>query len=172
MNDAEHLYESVAAVALTGLDPRQSDEGKSYVVQIVEDWLRQAGKEPAPLSDDLIESALSDLRKTLDGKTGHDRLTALQAMAIRPRVQKTSGEAFELAKRVADGKTAKGAAAAAASGLQQQIRALMQEVKAIEDEESRRRLMRDLTDGDLEARYVLDEEQGAVSLRLNRHIRR
>jgi hypothetical protein len=170
VTDPQSYYEKARAVALDGLDVDQVTRARFHVEQIVEDWLRQANEDSLLDRDGLVEIGLADLRRAVAGKSGAERLAALHALALKPRVQHTSAQAFELAKQVADGITPKLRAASAAERLQKQIHELMQEVKLLEAEESKRLLMRELADADLESRYVLERREGAISIRLNRHI--
>jgi hypothetical protein len=170
MTDRQRYYQEAETVALTGLTPQQSLEAKPLVQQIVDNWLRQADEAESLDREDLVEIGLEDLRNVLSRKVGDARLATLHAQALKPAVQQTSGHAFDLAKQVADGKTTKQNAAKEAARLQERIHRLLQQVKALQDEDYQRLFLRDLADADLEARYVLEDKDGAISIRLNRHI--
>lgn len=171
MSDAETHYGAAEAVAFDGLSPEQAASARPLVRQIVDDWLRQASEDRSLRPETLVRIGLADLRKAIAGRQGDQRLTNLRYLALKPQVQRTSGRAFELAKRVADGKTSRRDASAEAGQLQRSIQALFQAVRALPDDADQKRLlMRDLADADLECRYVIEEKEGAISFRLNRHI--
>jgi len=170
MTDAQHYVHEAETLVLKGLSAEQSATAKTYIRSIVEDWLRQADESSSLDRDDLVEIGLSDLHSALDSKNGEVRLATLQALALKPTVQKLSGQAFDLAKQIADGNVKRRTVARQAEQLQSQIQRLVQEVRSLKDEENKRLLTRDLNDADLEVRYVLEEEEGAISIRLNRYI--
>ena len=170
MTETRDYYNEAETVALDGLTPQQSVEAKPLIQQIVDDWLRQADEEETLERADLVEIGLEDLRNALTRKVGDARLATLHAQALKPTVQKTSGQAFALAKQVADGDIDKQSAAPQARQLQESIHKLIQQVNQLKDEDNKRLFLRDLADGDLETRYVLEDEEGAISIRLNRHI--
>jgi hypothetical protein len=165
----EAYYARAEATVLEGLSDAQSAAAALYLRRIVDEWLGEADDLDR---DDLFDMGLADLQEYLEGKEGDERVAALQVAALKPEVQQTSGRAFELATAVADGETTRDAASSEAQDLHDRILALMARVRELEDEEGARLLMRSLSDGRMEVRYVLEEQEGAISLRLNRHINR
>jgi hypothetical protein len=171
MTDTQRFSQQVEAVALDGLTPEQSAEARPAIERILEDWLEQAAEDPALERQVLVEIGLADLEHLLRGKTGGARVATLHFQAMKPPVQRTSGRAFDLATQVADRKMARQQAAPKARELREKIFKLMQEVKLLREEDNKRALMRELADADLEIRYVLEKEEGAISIRLNHYIR-
>ena len=171
MTEAEHLYKQAEALALQGIGREESSEARGYVRRIVDDWFRQADEEAGLERENLFEIGLSDLRRDIEGKVGAQRLPALQMLALKPSVQRISGRAFELARRIADGEMTRETAADTAAEIGTLIDGLAEDVKLLHDEEGKRLLLRSLADADLEVRFVLEEEEGAISLRLNRYLR-
>lgn len=172
MTETQQYYNQVETIALAGLDAEQSANAMPYIHNIVDDWLNQVDDGSSLDAKDLVRIGLSDLERAIAGKTEEERLATLQSLAYKPIVQKTARQALELAKQVADGKISRQTIAPEAKQLHTRIQTLIQEVKSFKDQASRRLLMRNLADGDLEIRYVLEEEEGAISIRLNRYINR
>jgi hypothetical protein len=170
MTETQQYYNQVETIALAGLNAEQSTDATPYIRTLVDDWLNQADDNSPLDAKDLVRIGLSDLERDIAGKTGEERLATLQSLAYEPIVQRTAGQALELAKQVADGTVSRQSVAPEAEQLHARIQTLIQEVKSFKDETNRRLLMRNLTDGDLEIRYVLEEEEGAISIRLNRYI--
>jgi hypothetical protein len=171
MTEGDYYARAEAAV-LGSLSGARSAAAAPYLRRIVDEWLGEADEDDGLDRDDLFDIGLADLQEDLEGKEGDDLVAALQVAALKPEVQQTSGRAFELATAVADGRTTREAASSEAQDLHDRILALMAQVRELEDEEGARLLMRSLSDGRMEMRYVLEEREGAISLRLNRHINR
>lgn len=170
MTDSQLYDHQAEAVALSGLTVEQYAEARSYIHRIVQDWLQQADEDPALEREDLMAIGLEDLQNYLEGKAGASRLAALQFLALKPQVEQTSARAFILATQVYDQKITKEDAAPEAQKLRGQIFQLIPEVKVLDDPDRKRWLMRELADADLEIRYVIEDEEGAISIRLNHYI--
>jgi hypothetical protein len=170
MNDRQEHYSAAETIALGGLGPEERAAAQPYVHHVVDDWLRQADEEASLDRADLMAVGLADLEAVIRGTASGERVAALQVMALRPGVDRASAGAFDLATQVADGQATRAEVGRSATSLHARIVELMGDVKAVKDEDTRRILMRSLTDADLEVRYVLEVEVGALSFRLNRHI--
>lgn len=170
MTDNEVYYARAEAAVLEGLSETQNSVAAPYLRRIVDEWLGEADEEDDLERDDLFEIGLTDLLENLEGRDNDEIVSSLQVAALKPDVQRSAGRAFDLAVEVADGRTLRNAAATEATQLEQRIESLIPQVRALGDEERSRLLMRELADARMELRYVLDEREGAISLRLNRHI--
>lgn len=162
----ESYYQKTADFALAGLSGDAFAQGMEYVRILVDHWLEDSHLVEA---DDLFDVGKSDLQAALRGLTAPDRLAALQALALKPRVQQTSLRAFKLAQQAVDDPARMAALADEARQIARQVDSLLGEVKALTDETLKKRLMRDLADADLELNYILGSGEGAMSIRLNHY---
>lgn len=170
MDDRKQYYRNADTIALGGLGPEERVAAQPLVRRLVDSWLTQADEEPSLDREDLMAVGLAELEEAILGTAGGERVAALRLLALRPEVDRTSAAAFDLAIQVADGQTTRKKLERSATSLQVRVVELMGEVKMVEDENTRRVLMRSLADADLELRYLIEEEEGALSFRLSRHI--
>jgi hypothetical protein len=169
MSDRTRYYEQIEKLVLPGLNDEQAALAKDYMRRIVDGWLDQLDSGDAVTPQDLIDAERDSFAAKLGDKSGAERLAVLQNMLLSTRVDELSRRALDLAVQVVDRKQKRSAVLETAVELEAQILALMEEVQAIEDAALQKPLMRKLSDGLLEMRY-LQSEDGAMSIRLNRYI--
>lgn len=91
---------------------------------------------------------------------------------LEHEVETLSARAFGLARDVIDKKLTAEAAHDSAQTISGEIDTLLPQVHALQTAELKMRLLGELADADLECRYVLEGEEGAVSLRLSHYMQR
>ncbi len=164
--DRETIYADVAQKTLTGLAGEPYAEGQTLVRTLVDEWLSATGVD----LNDMIRVGTADLTQILHDRIPEDRLTVLRNLVLERAVQRLSNRALQLARSVVDQPATRSEAKLTAQQVAKEVDVLLPQVKALTDAGLQQRLMRELADTDLEARYVLDGDGGIISIRLNRYM--
>ena len=93
---------------------------------------------------------------------------ALAVQQLTRRIGQLGSRSYELGSQIVDETIEASAARSQGESLLREVDELTADVKAIQDPEAQRRLMRDLNEVRMEALYAV--ERKAMSLRLNRYV--
>ncbi len=164
----EALYKEVGGFALAGLHGEAYQQGREHVQFLVDDWLAQAARHGADVKD-VVAAGRDDLRQLLDGLDPQERYVRLGQRVLEWHVQHLSSRSLELATGFVKGREVGDAAKQEALKINQERAALFTGCQEISDPSLKRRLLRTLADVGLECDYILDDGEGAMSIRLNRY---
>jgi hypothetical protein len=164
--DQDSVYQEVTKSTLAGLSGEKYEEGEALVQVIVDDWLAQA--EGLDI-EEIVEIGKEDLEAKLQGQNPEERLVTLHNIVLEREVRQLSSQALRLAQQVVDGKKTFEDAKAEAKEINAEITKFLEEVKQVQDPSLNKRLRRSLADAGLECLYILNNGEGAMSIRLNRY---
>lgn len=159
-------YKAAAKEVLSELSDDEVAQGMQYLSVLVDSWYDDAGSiDP----DDLFRIGISDLHEALGNTSGSKRVQALEALALERTVEMVSSRAFRLAQGVIDETTSAKSVEGQANDIIEEINALLPSVKQLEDAALKQRLLRELSDADLECRYIKEGDPTVMSIRLNQY---
>jgi hypothetical protein len=162
----EARYKTAAKELLSGLSNKDAAEGLTHLKVLIDSWYDDAGGiDP----DSLFRIGMSDLKEALGDASSAQRVQRLGALALERTVETLSSRAFRLAQGVIDETTSAQSVEGEANAIEREIGTLLPRVKQLDDTELKSRLMRELSDADLECRYIKEGDTNLMSIRLNQY---
>jgi len=159
---------SVNALILPGLPVSQIEEGEELVKALVDTWVEQADEDVS--LEEIAEAGLAELVDGITGLDAQDRLAYLKGELLTRQVEKLGGRTLRLAVSTGRGELELEDGIVQAKSNHGEVHRLLPEVKALEDEELKKRLLRLLANADLESRFVQAGASGVRSLRLSHRL--
>jgi hypothetical protein len=165
-SNREIRYKAAANEVLAGLSDRDAAEGLTHLKVLVDSWYDDAGTiDP----ESLFRIGMSDVKEALGTASGAKVVQKLAALALERAVETLSSRAFRLAQGVIDETTSAQSVQGDAKVIAQEIESLLPRVRQLSDAALKERLLRELSDADLECRYIKDGDASMMSIRLNQY---
>jgi hypothetical protein len=162
--DKERVIAELSPEWLAGLEGEQLAEGRRLLVEIADDWAREADPTPDPAAVHRFQR--QDLEALGRGRDAQGRLEALRTRALGRRVDRLSVGTFSLGKAILAGTVDQDEARRRGEAFLRDAEALAPEVKQLSSSPATDAIQRDLSEAVMEALYAV--ERRAMSARLAR----